>query len=107
MLSFDHVLKICLLFNKLIAHKKIIYDSFVQALGNNAAIDFYIYNNDFLLFKKLLNDRHEEYTHYVVIPHFIEGGENAYEVFNTLPKEKLILLDKKISGVDDGSSCRV
>ena len=99
--AFDHVLKICLLFNKLSAHKKIIYDSFVESLGNNAAIDFYIYNNDFSLFKKLLSDRLEDYSHYVIIPHFIEGGENADEIINTLPKEKLILLDKKISGVDD------
>ena len=46
-------LKVFLLFNKLSAHKKTIYDSFVAALGDQAAIDFYIYNNDFLLFKKL------------------------------------------------------
>ena len=98
--AFDHVLNICLLFNKLSAHKKIIYDSFVESLGNNVAIDFYIYNNDFALFKKLLNTRREEYTHYVIIPHFIESGENAYEIINTLAKEKLILLDKKIPGVN-------
>jgi DNA-binding transcriptional regulator YhcF (GntR family) len=97
---FDRVINVCLLFNKLSAHKKIIYDAFVESLGINAAIDFYIYNNDFLLFKKLLNNRHEDYTHYVIIPHFIEGGENAYEIINTLPKEKLVLLDKKIPGVD-------
>jgi len=97
---FDHVFNICLLFNKLSAHKKIIYDSFVESLGHNVAIDFYIYNNDFSLFKKLLSNRHEDYTHYVIIPHFIEGGENAYEIINGLPKEKLILLDKKIHGVD-------
>src|ERR1700759_1719479 len=42
----DYVLKICLLFNKLSAHKKIIYDSFIESIGSNAAIDFYIYNND-------------------------------------------------------------
>lgn len=97
----DHVRNICLLFNKLSAHKKIIYDSFVESLGNNVAIDFYIYNNDFPLFKKLLSgDRHDDHTHYVIIPHFIEGGEKAYEIINTLPKEKLILLDKKIPGID-------
>jgi len=98
--ALDYVLNICMLFNKLSAHKKIIYDSFVEAIGSNAAIDFYIYNNDFSLFKKLLLNRHEEYTHYVIIPHFIEGGENANEVINTLPKEKLILLDKKVPGVE-------
>jgi len=99
-ISVDHVLNICLLFNKLSAHKKIIYDSFVEALGQNVVIDFYIYNNDFSLFKKLLSNRNESYTHYVIIPHFIEGGENACEIVNTLPKEKLILLDKKIPGVN-------
>ena len=97
---FDHVLNICLLFNKLSAHKKIIYDSFVEAIGTNATIDFYIYNNDFSLFKKLLSSKQEDYTHYVIIPHFIEGGENAYEIINTLPKERLVLLDKKIPGIE-------
>jgi len=96
----EHVLNICLFFNKLSAHKKIIYDSFVESLGKNVAIDFYIYNNDFSFFKKLLASRHEDYSHYVIIPHFIEGRENPYEIINTLPKEKLLLLDKKIPGVD-------
>lgn len=90
---------VCLLFNKLSAHKKLIYDSFVAALGNTAAIDFYIYNNDFALFRKLLSSKTEDYTHFVIIPHFIEGGEKAYEVINTIPKEKLILLDKKVAGI--------
>src|SRR4051812_30310964 len=97
--TLENVLNICLLFNKLSAHKKIIYDSFVSALGNNVAIDFYIYNNDFTLFKKLLANKNENSTHYVIIPHFIEGGENACEIINTLPKEKLILLDKQVRGV--------
>jgi len=52
------------------------------------------------LFKKILSSKQEDYTHYVIIPHFIEGGENAYEIINTLPKEKLVLLDKKVPGVE-------
>src|SRR6201985_1848484 len=46
--------KVFLLFNKLSAHKKIIYDAFTAALGEYVVVDFYIYNNDFGLFKKLL-----------------------------------------------------
>ena len=42
----------------------------------------------------------DDYTHYVIIPHFLEGGENAHEIINTIPKEKLILLDKLVPGVD-------
>jgi DNA-binding transcriptional regulator YhcF (GntR family) len=92
-------LKIFLLFNKLSTHKKIIYDAFVGALGETAAIDFYIYNNDFLFFKQLLSQKKDEYTHYVIVPHFMDGGENAHEIINTIPKDKLIIMDKLVPGV--------
>lgn len=93
-------LKIFLLFNKLSAHKKIIYDSIVSSLAGLASIDFYIYNNDFALFRNLLQTKQDQYTHYVIIPHFIEGGENASEVINKIDKNKLILLDKLVPGVE-------
>ena len=92
-------LKIFLLFNKLSEHKKIIYDAFASALGEQATIDFYIYNNDLSLFKKLLANNKEEYSYYVIIPHFNEGSESAYEIIDTIPKEKLLLLDKLVQGV--------
>lgn len=92
-------LKIFLLFNKLSAHKKIIYDALVASLEQRASIDFYVYNNDFSLFKKLLQNPRDVYTHYVIIPHFNEGGENAHEIINTIDKDKLILLDKLVPGV--------
>ncbi|WP_298300845.1 GntR family transcriptional regulator [Hydrotalea sp.] len=98
-IEFLQTLKIFLFFNKLSAHKKTIYDSFVASLGENALIDFYIYNNDFLLFKKLLSNKKDDYTHYVIIPHFIESSANAYEIINAIPKEKLLLLDKLVPGV--------
>jgi len=97
--ELDHKLKIFLIFNKLSPHKKIIYDAFVASLGDMAAIDFYIYNNDFLLFKKLISQQKGDYSHYVIIPHFLEGGENVHEIVNTLPKDKLILMDKLLPGV--------
>ena len=92
-------IKVFLLFNKLSAHKKIIYDSFVKTLGENASIDFYIYNNDFSFFKRLLAQAGKHYSHFVIIAHFLESGENAYEILNTIPKEKLVLLDKLVPGV--------
>src|SRR5687768_577064 len=92
-------LKIFLLFNKLSAHKKIIYDAFVASLADLAAIDFYIYNNDYLFFKQLISQQKDNYTHYVIIPHFLDGGENVHEIINTIPKEKLILLDKIVPGI--------
>lgn len=96
----DKQLKIFLLFNKLSAHKKIIYDAIVDHLKDQASVDFYIYNNDFSLFKKLLLNKKDDYTHFVIIPHFQEGGENAHEIINTIEKKKLILLDKLVPGVE-------
>ncbi len=91
--------KIFLMFNKLSPHKKIIYDSFVSTLGDGATIDFYIYNNDLGLFKKLLQNSKTDYNYFVILPHFIEGGDKAHQILNTIDKEKLILLDKVIPGV--------
>jgi len=96
----DQKLNIFLLFNKLSAHKKIIYDSIVSSLAGHASIDFYIYNNDFAHFQNLLQSKQDQYTHYVIVPHFIEGGENASEVVNKIEKSKLILLDKLVPGVE-------
>ncbi len=93
-------IKIFLLFNKLSTHKKIMYDAFVASIGKEAVIDFYIYNNDFSLFRKLLMSKRDGYSHYVIIPHFLEGGEKAHEIINTIPKDKLLLLDQLLPGVN-------
>lgn len=97
--ELNQKLKIFLLFNKLSFHKKIIYDAIVASLGDLAAIDFYVYNNDFLFFKKLIAHRKQDYTHHVIIPHFLDAGENVHEIINTIPKDKLLLLDKLVPGV--------
>lgn len=99
-ISFRQKAKIFLLFNKLSAHKKIIYDSFARTLGDEASIDFFIYNNDFQLFKKIiLSQKEKNYTHLAIITHFLEGGEHAKAFIDQLPKHKLVLLDKKINGI--------
>lgn len=98
--DFKRTLQIVLFFNKLSAHKKIVYDAFVDAIGSDASVDFYVYNNDLSLFRKLLENLRQTYTHYVIIPHFIEGRDKAAEIINHIPKEKLLLLDKLVPGVD-------
>src|SRR6201996_9519524 len=75
--QFNQPVKVLLLFNKLSSHKKLIYDAFAETLGSNAAIDFYIYDNNFNFFKKLLTNNIESYSKLVIIPHFIENAESA------------------------------
>jgi DNA-binding transcriptional regulator YhcF (GntR family) len=97
--------KVFLLLNRLSSDKKVFYDAFASALGEPVVIDFYIYNDDFALFRNLISTRREGYTHYVILPHFAEGGENAHELINTIPKDKLILLDKPVKGVNGNYGC--
>lgn len=99
--DFKRKVRVFLLFNKLSPHKKIIYDAFVERLGEDAAIDFFIYNNNYRLFKDLLlANKDENYSHFVIIPHFLDGGQDAVEVINQIPKNKLLLLDKQIIGIE-------
>lgn len=98
--NFKQKLKVFLLFNKLSAHKKIVYDAFIAALGDDVSVDFYIYNNDFTLFKRFLTNQKGEYSHYVIIPHFIDSEEYAKEIINHIPKHKLILMDKMVAGIE-------
>lgn len=105
--KLDLKAKVFLLFNKLSAHKKIIYDSFAKTLGDSATIDFFIYENNYRHFKDLiLEAQKREYTHYVVICHFEEGGDDAIDfVKKEIPLEKLIVLDKRLEGLSDKVSC--
>ncbi|MBL4678503.1 MAG: GntR family transcriptional regulator [Mucilaginibacter sp.] len=97
--SVERSKSICLLFNNISAHKRIVFDSFIETLGNSASVDFFVYNNDFNQFKRLLDNNGKKYSHYVVLPHFLEDEEAASQVIDKIPKEKLILLDKKIGGI--------
>jgi len=101
--TIEKGIKVCLLFNKLSTHKKIIYDSFCKALGWGGAIDFYIYNNDFAVFKELLKSKEKQYDYYVIIPHFVEGGEQAGQLIDSIPKNRLIMMDKLLPGQE--SAC--
>ena len=90
--------KICLMINKISDEKKVFYDAFVAELGMDIPIDFYVYNSDFLLFKKLFN-RKSDYSHYLIMPHFLDNAAKAEELINTIDKSKLILLDKQLDSV--------
>lgn len=91
--------RILLLFNKLSAHKKIIYDEFVRKVGHHARIDFQVYNNDFGMFKRILEESKDVYNYYVIIPHFYTPFCDVKSVLKGIAPEKLMLLDKRIPGM--------
>jgi DNA-binding transcriptional regulator YhcF (GntR family) len=91
--------RIFLLFNKLSAHKKLIYDAFVSAIEPDIIVDFFVYNDDFLLYKTLLNSK-TGYQYYVIIPHMRRGEEYVNRLLNAIPKDKLLILDKHVTGIE-------
>lgn len=95
-----HTTNVLLLFNRLSAHKQIIYNSFVQTLGKEGSIDLAVYDNNFSRFSNLIAERKDAYAEYVVIPHFTDNSRALKEVINKIPRSKLILLDKTIDGVE-------
>lgn len=97
--NYDQPLKVMLLFNKLSVHKKTIYDAFSATLGNDAAIDFYIYHNDYEVFKRLLQEKSSAYSKCLIIPYFSDFKEKAYRLIDAMPKNKLILLDYLVDSV--------
>jgi len=97
--NFQPPLRVLLLFNKLSAHKKIIFDAFAARLGGYASIDLHIYHNNFSRFKNLLNWKMDDYSKIAIIPPFIENRELSCEVINRVPKDKLVLIDKLEPGV--------
>ncbi len=98
--------KIFLLFNKLSTHKKIIFDAIAETLGADIPIDFFIYHNDYKLFKRILSEQIDKnYTHFVIIAHFNEGGGNVVELLKQIPLQKLVILDKKINGFYEDYAC--
>ena len=97
--------RIFLLFNKLSPHKKIVYDSFMATLDDKAEVDFHVYNNDFTIFQQLLSHNHDQYSYYVIIPHFFTDGHLAKDIIDRIPKKKLLLLDKGIEGISGKYAC--
>lgn len=98
--DFKRPLKVLLLFNRLSTHKKIIYDAFINELNEQVVIDFYVYNDDFSLFKKIIYSKKEDdYSHFVIIPPAMGEAKKVCDTLAFIPKEKLILLDKQLQGL--------
>lgn len=94
----DKKLRILFVFNKLSSYKKLIYDAFLQALGEQARVDIFVHHYSPELLKECLEDNLGKYHYYVIMPHFFnQVPETAYrEVLARVPPEHLLLLDKMV-----------
>jgi DNA-binding transcriptional regulator YhcF (GntR family) len=95
-------IKVLLVFNKLSSYKKIIYDALIKTLGTHAQVDLHIHHYDPALLKEIIENNLGKYNYYVIMPHFFrQAKEKDYlSIFNSIPPNELVLLDKNMSGVD-------
>jgi DNA-binding transcriptional regulator YhcF (GntR family) len=99
------VKRILLLFNKLSEHKKTLYNSFVKKLGDGYDVDLQIHNSNAQTLLNILIENIYRYDHYVIMPHLIEETEAVRNALNLVPKEKLLLVNKDVAGIEGSYSC--
>jgi DNA-binding transcriptional regulator YhcF (GntR family) len=90
-------LKICLVFNKLSTYKKSTYDSFIKEIDNRAIVDLHVYNYNIKLFERIIKSHLTDYDYFVIVPHFLPGSIGLEEIIQLIPKDKVIIIDKKIN----------
>ncbi|WP_423146161.1 GntR family transcriptional regulator [Rubrolithibacter danxiaensis] len=90
-------LRILLIFNKLSTYKKQIYDSIIHTLGSNTTIDLSVHHSNIDIFSSIINKNAGSYDYYMIMPHFYTDNEKAAEIIKQLPKEKVVILDKKLT----------
>ncbi|MFD3002436.1 GntR family transcriptional regulator [Pontibacter toksunensis] len=100
--SDEKKLKILLVFNKLSSYKKIIYYSFLKALGDKATLDLHIHHYDVQVFKDIIEKSLGKYNYYVVMPHFShDADQDEYKkILKSIPADELVLLDKDIPALN-------
>lgn len=94
-------IKVLLIMNKLSSYKKIIYYSFLKALGDNALVDLHIHHYNAMLFKEIWEANKGKYNHYVIMPHFFEGLDKVdiKDLIDKIPKNELVLLDRDLPNI--------
>lgn len=96
--SSESKIKILLIFNKLSSYKKIIYYSFLKALGEGATVDLQIHHYSAQRFDEIIEKNLGKYNYYVVMPHFTQDLDKAdyRRVLDRIPADELVLLDKDL-----------
>lgn len=83
-------LRIFMMLDKMTAFKEELYQAFFEAIGDQGEVDVYFHHHNEQIFRSLITDNLQNYTHFVVVT-FMQ--EDVSEVLNLIPPEKRIILD--------------
>lgn len=83
--------KIFLLFEEFNVFKEILYNSFIENLGERAFVEIYFHHFNKNVFKQLIENNIGKYTSYVIMP---AKFNDAYSILKQLPKDNVYILDQ-------------
>lgn len=101
----DRGKRILLLFNKLSDHKKTIYNALISSLPADTVVDLQVHNCDPAVLEKMVIQNLGKYDYYVIMPHLKEETASVKVAINKIPKEKLVLINKDLDGIDGNYAC--
>lgn len=96
----DSALKILLVFNKLTAYKKIIYNVFMRTMNTQASVDFHVHDYDPQSFENIIKSHLDRFDYYVIMPFFYHYDKKIVDIFKLIPKDKLVLVNKDVQFLD-------
>lgn len=91
-------LKVLLIFNKLSDFRSEIYDCFLSQIDGRADVDLYIHqinNHNTSHFAEVIREKLTFYDYFVIMLHATHINEDILKTVNSIPKEKLLILDKR------------
>jgi DNA-binding LacI/PurR family transcriptional regulator len=97
--------RILLVFNRISDFKKVIYDSFVNTLNDEATVDLFIQRHDSEGFHNLINNNICKYDYFVILLQYNGVNEDTLAILKKIPPQKLILIDKKTDLLSGNFSC--
>lgn len=96
-------INVLFLINKLSTYKMLVFNTFVQTLGNRANVNLEIYHCEPSVFRQILSKKRDQFDQFVIMPHFKNEDlqhmgctEDTLELIGQLPEDKLIILDRNI-----------
>jgi len=101
--DLKYEVNVLFLINKLSTYKMRIFNSFVETIGRNAAVDLDVYHCEEDVFESILNKKKNEYSYYVIMPHFRNDAlqhtgcsVKILDLIKQIPENKLIILDREV-----------
>lgn len=95
----ERPLRILLLFDKLSSYKQVLFQSFIEKIGDDSEITIRIHNQNLDVFEFFIDQALDLFDYYVVTPHFPSDSVSQKRMIKLLkrfPNRKLILLDRMV-----------